>query len=234
MRTYIKLYRKTIENDFLANDNNAYIVFTKILLRVNWQTGEMITGRYKLSRLVNLKPTTAYAALKRLEKHKMVTLMTGKMTNKYTKIKVLNWQKYQSDDNPDDNSMTIKRQSNDTINNNKIIKEVRKNNIVEVQRTYDLYLEVFNKNKNQYKLTDKRKQKLKARLNDCGEEMLRRAITNTSKSSFHTGDNDRGWTADLDFIIRSYEQVEKLANKPIDSNKLTIQDIKSEDLEYVI
>lgn len=49
--------------------------------------------------------------------------MTGKMTNKYTKIKVLNWQKYQSDDNPDDNSMTIKRQSNDTINNNKIIKE---------------------------------------------------------------------------------------------------------------
>ena len=41
--------------------------------------------------------------------------------------------------------------------------------------------------------------------------MLAKAIENTSKSEFHQGDNDRGWTADLDYITRSYENVEKLA-----------------------
>lgn len=233
-KTYVKLYRSTMENEFLANDNNAFNLFMKILMRVNWQTGEMTTGRFKLSQMVNLKPTTAYATLRRLERHKMVTLMTGRATTKFTKIKVVNWQKYQSDDSADDNVMTFKRQSNDTYNKNKRIKEERKNNIVEVQRTYDLYLKVFSKNENQYKLTDKRKQKIKARLQDCGEEMLHKAITNTGRSGFHTGDNERGWSADLDFIIRSYEQVEKLAEKTIDTDKITIKDIRSEEVEYTI
>ena len=56
------------------------------------------------------------------------------------------------------------------------------------------------------------KQKIKIRLKEVGAKILKQAIENTSKSSFHLGDNDRGWEADLDFIIRSYEQVERLAN----------------------
>lgn len=137
MKTFVKLYRKTLENELLANDNTAYIVFTKILLRVDWQTGEMITGRYKLSKLTNLKPTTCYAALKRLEKARMVSLMTGRMTTKYTKIKVLNWQKFQGDGQSDDFLMTFKRQSNDTINKNKRIKEEKNNtNVLGIKPQY--------------------------------------------------------------------------------------------------
>uniref|UniRef100_A0A7C4U118 Uncharacterized protein n=1 Tax=Caldisericum exile TaxID=693075 RepID=A0A7C4U118_9BACT len=86
------------------------------------------------------------------------------------------------------------------------------NNNVEIQRIYDFFISSFGKNPNQYKLTPYRKQKIKLRLKDAGEEMLKQAITNTANSPFHRGDNDRGWQADLDFIIRSYEQVERLAN----------------------
>jgi hypothetical protein len=93
--------------------------------------------------------------------------------------------------------------------NNKYIKS---NDLIKTQSVYDFYIDKFKKNKNAYKLTDKRKQKIKARLNDAGLEMIKKAINNTVSSSFHLGDNDRGWQADLDFIVRSYEQVERLAN----------------------
>lgn len=82
---------------------------------------------------------------------------------------------------------------------------------VDVKKIYDLYITEFNKNQNQYRLTDKRKAKIKLRLADAGPEMLERAIKKTAKSSFYTGGNDSGWQADLDYIIRSYENVEKLS-----------------------
>lgn len=87
----------------------------------------------------------------------------------------------------------------------------RNNNIVEIQSIYDLYISKFNKNPNQYRLTDKRKKKISARLKDSGYEMLQSAIIRSAGSPFHSGDNDRGWCADLDYITRSYENVEKLS-----------------------
>ena len=83
-------------------------------------------------------------------------------------------------------------------------------------------------------MTDKRKQKIQARLKDAGIEMLIKAIVNTASSSFHTGDNDRGWHADLDFIVRSYEQVERLAGMDKqDITKLKPSEVEG-DMEYVI
>lgn len=82
----------------------------------------------------------------------------------------------------------------------------------EIKKIYQTYLQKFEKSENQYKLTPARAKKIDTRLKDAGAEMLERAIVNTSQSAFHRGENDRGWKADLDWIIRSYEQVEKLAN----------------------
>lgn len=97
-------------------------------------------------------------------------------------------------------------------NKEEINKEESDKVAVEVQRTYDLFIEKFGKNPNTFKLTPKRQKKIKARLKDCGETMLRGAIENTAKNEFYRGENERGWKADLDFILRSYEQVERLAN----------------------
>lgn len=80
--------------------------------------------------------------------------------------------------------------------------------IVDVYRQYMLE---FGANEKTYKLTPARKAKLKARLEDAGMTMLLLAISNTANSKFHRGENDRGWKADLDWIIKSYEQVEKLS-----------------------
>lgn len=97
-------------------------------------------------------------------------------------------------------------------NKEEINKEESDKVAVEVQRTYDLFIEKFGKNPNTFKLTPKRQKKIKSRLKDCGETMIRKAIENTAKSEFYRGENERGWKADLDFILRSYEQVERLAN----------------------
>lgn len=106
----------------------------------------------------------------------------------------------------------------------------------EMQSIYALFIKSFKKNENTYKLSPARKAKLKVRLNDAGKEMIEKAIINVSNSPFHMGDNDRGWTADLDFIIRSYEQVEKLAAM---NNKSSVEgknpnDVIDETWEYML
>ena len=104
------------------------------------------------------------------------------------------------------------------------------NNLLKVQSTYELYIDKFNLNANKYKLTDKRKTKIGKRLIDAGEEMLNKAIVNTSNNVFYMGENDRGWKADLDFIVRSFEQVEKLSNmQEQGATKYNIKDVNIND-----
>jgi len=107
----------------------------------------------------------------------------------------------------------------DSVEKDVLIKHTNKSAVAkatveppEVRLAYDYYIECFGNNPNQYKLTPKRKTKIKSRLKDAGFEMLKRAIENTSQSDFHMGDNQRGWKADLDYIVQSYENVEKLAH----------------------
>ena len=112
MSGWIKSHRTILEHELLANDNNAYITFTKLLLKVDHKRGQYITGRFKLSELTNLKPTTAWAALQRLKNHKMVTLVSD---NQKTVVHICNWHKYQSTHDSDhDNQMTTRRQPDDT------------------------------------------------------------------------------------------------------------------------
>lgn len=54
-----------------------------------------------------------------------------------------------------------------------------------------------------------RVQKARARLKSFNLEQIKQAIVNFSNSPFHRGDNQNGWKADIDFIIRSDEQIEK-------------------------
>lgn len=200
-----------LDNEFLRHDTNAKLVFITLLLMCD-RKGEGTFGRELLGYRSGLKPTTAYQAFLRLKK---ANLVTQDSNNKFTCFSICKWDSYQAiGDSTDDNDMTTRRQPDDNQMTHYKNKEVRikNSNIVEIQRIYDLFIKLFNKNKNQYKLTPKRKTKIKARLNDAGLNMLEKAIINVSEDGFYNGDNDRGWTADLDFIVRSYEQVERLSN----------------------
>lgn len=80
----------------------------------------------------------------------------------------------------------------------------------EVDNIFNLWLSCFGLSGR--KLTPGRVVKIKRRLKDCGKEQLELAIRNASQDYFYRGDNDRGWQADIDYICRSAEIVERLAN----------------------
>ena len=93
METYIKLYRKILDNPDLVKDNNAFIMFTKLLLKVDRKTGTYTAGRMQLATLCNMKPVTAYRTTLRLVGAGLVTALPN---TKYTTYTVVNWDKYQS------------------------------------------------------------------------------------------------------------------------------------------
>ena len=86
-------------------------------------------------------------------------------------------------------------------------------------------------------MSDKRKLKLKLRLNELGEERLKQAFIAVSNSKFHRGDNDRGWKVDTDpyWLLANYERAEQWAEKysqphefgdeQIDIKKLNLQGV---------
>lgn len=78
-----------------------------------------------------------------------------------------------------------------------------------LQSAWDYYQE---KTGHTRTLTDQRKNKLNARLNELGPETLKRAMDYLLGSPFHNGDNDRKWKWDIDFLIRNTEQVERFAD----------------------
>lgn len=80
----------------------------------------------------------------------------------------------------------------------------------EVDNIFNLWLSCFGLSGR--KLTPGRTTKIKRRLKDCGKGQLELAIRNASQDYFYRGDNDRGWQADIDYICRSAEIVERLAN----------------------
>lgn len=63
-----------------------------------------------------------------------------------------------------------------------------------------------------YRVTPDRSKKIKLRLNTYSIDEINTAIDNLKQSSFHNGNNDRGWKAGIDFIIRNDEQIDKFLN----------------------
>lgn len=112
MSGWVKLHRQLEENIFLMNDDNAYIVFTKLLLFVN-SKGQWAGGRDQLSARVHIKSGTLYAVLKRLESQQMVNI---KSNRRYSVISICNWRKYQSQpSSKPSNEAAMRQQSDNTL-----------------------------------------------------------------------------------------------------------------------
>ena len=227
MSGFIKVYRN-ITNNKLWDDKpfsrgHAWI---DLLLRVNHKTSKILVD----DTWIEVKPGETIWSIKDManrwgwSRGKVARFVNGlqtehmvnqKRTSKFTKITVVNWSKYQQNGHQTDIKRTSNGHQTDTNKNVKNVKNEKEiyksNDLVEMQNIYDLFIKLFEKNPNNYKLTDKRKLKIKQRLKDAGSEMLTKAIKNTAESDFYRGDNSRGWKADLDFITRSYEQVERLS-----------------------
>lgn len=90
---WVKLYRKIEKNDFLMEDNTAFIVFMKLLLFADKSTGSYRTGQRALADRCNLNYSTVYKALQRLQDHGVILIENHQ---KYSKIFITNWTVYQS------------------------------------------------------------------------------------------------------------------------------------------
>lgn len=213
---WVKIWESTIYHHVWRDDPVAWRVFEYLLITSyrGYPQGTTVKTTRQIAEACfgsSGKNGTCYKAIKRLEKYEMVNT---KATNKKTEFKIVNWWKYQGKNSSGKHEGNTKyTQSKPLIKNKELRKKSIYNSkpIVETQWVYDTFITKFNKNPNLYKLTDKRKKKINQRLKDAGKEMLEKAITNVAEDPFYNGDNDRGWSADLDFILRSYEQVERLS-----------------------
>ena len=95
---------------------------------------------------------------------------------------------------------------NHSFNNNQI---TIKSSSKEAEEIIDYFNNKFSR---QYRLTPDRNKKIKLRLKSYSLDEIKKAIDNLKQSKFHNGENDRGWIATIDFIIRNDEKIDEFLN----------------------
>lgn len=127
-------------------------------------------------------------------------------------------------------------------NSNRTLTELHKTTSLsssasELRHLHLFICDLFGKNPDRIALTDKRKRKLKKRLEELGEERLKQAYIAISKSPWHRGDNPSGWSIDnkdLYWLVENAERTEEWANKyeveaKKDKDGRTIMDLSTID-----
>lgn len=110
-----------------------------------------------------------------------------------------------------DKNVTHNNISNNINNNIRDIESSKSQNY-----NYDLIVSKYNsiakecKLTSIYKLSDKRRIKLKARLDEIGEDELLKALDKIKESSFLIGNNDRNWKISFDWLINNDNNMIKL------------------------
>lgn len=74
-------------------------------------------------------------------------------------------------------------------------------------------LVLLEKARTKVRLSPVRKKKLAARIDSLGFSLCAKAIKNTAKSDFHTGNNDTKWKATIDWLFKGDSKVEEMANR---------------------
>lgn len=243
---WVKLHRKITENIFLMHDNNAYLVFTKLLLMVGKEKGQWAGGRRQLGELMNMNHRTLYDVLIRLESQQLIEIESNQ---RYSTISICNWTKYQSQPNQEKEVVPTRAQPepNHSPTNgqhsNKKKKEIEKKNSTNVlvdsagagPRTMsrkDFFYKLVDELgfSNQVMFTDGRRQKLNNRLVKFSPADLIHAARGIRNDPHLQGDNPQGKRyGTIDYLIRSDENVDKyritddqpmsMVGGPIDESK---------------
>lgn len=138
---YIKLHRKTLENPIVCKDAEYFTVWVYLLLsaahsdidiifnneRMTLKSGQLITGRKTISEKFNIDQSKVQRILKTLKNEQQIEQQT---TTKNRLITVLNWCKYQSSEQQNEqrvnNNCTTSEQQVNTYKNDKNIKNDKK------------------------------------------------------------------------------------------------------------
>lgn len=228
---WIKLHRKVLDWEWYDTPGMFHLFF-HLLVSANvedkrWrgkviQRGQFVTSLNTLSQELNMSIKRIRTGLKRLKETNEISIKTA---NKYSVVTICNYDRYQCVDyaeghakgtqeankgqtngiqratTKEDKNIRINKEENIIINNN--IKEESQTtvNFVEIR-------EFFNRTMNGRMIPkiktidDRRKSWIMARLKTFSLDDLYEAFTKASESTFLNGDNQRGFIATFDWIVR--------------------------------
>lgn len=130
MKGWLKLHRNLIYNPIFQNENLLKVwiwCLSKATHKprrqmvgnqfVDLLPGEFVTGRKIAGEELNMPSSTAWNRLKTLEKNESIEI---KSENKFSIIKILNWESYQVDDDKLDRDIDNKEIESSLVNNNSL------------------------------------------------------------------------------------------------------------------
>jgi len=133
MDGWIKIHRKILDWRWYS-DLNTRVVFFHLLLTANhkdkeWQgltvkRGQVVVGRIKLAKDIGISERAVRTAINKL---KTTSELTSKSTNKYTVLTIINYDKYQLNDQQVVQQTSSKRPANDHYQECKEVKNERIN-----------------------------------------------------------------------------------------------------------
>ena len=166
------------------------------------------------------------------------TLETTENSHGVITIKILKydyWQRLRRAGDKENSSEKVFKNENNSGNFPTLIRQdnIRQDNIIssnpsdvdqsipdnslneDVKKVYDFYIKESGRNPKTYKLSKKRKQKIRARLKEFTIKQLSQAIQAVLNTPWNTGENPSGklYIEIEDHIFRSYEQTEKRVNE---------------------
>lgn len=219
---YIKIFR-SLKSWEWYQDSNTKDVFLHLLLNAQWEDsrfrghdipkGSLVTGYTALSNQLGISIQSIRTAFKHLKSSGEITT---KVTNKFTIVSIVNWEKYQgkeesanrqSNTQPN-NLLTLNQQSTNTIKENKNIRKKEENIYSEnpsvngetLLRIKDAYNQQSNLRPCK-SLTKGRMDKLLDRLNDYSEEEIISVFIKANSIPRLIGEDGSTWKADFDWLL---------------------------------
>ncbi len=232
MNGFIQLHRKLLDNPIFQNEKLLKL-FIYCLLKASYKDretmigdsivklscGQLVIGRKALARDLDLSEQQVRTLISKLKK---LNILHTKATNKYTIVTVINWGLYQNPTSQSTNEQpTINQQSttNNKVNKDNKVNKSPKADRIPYSKIAQLYNEVCTNLPqvlNPEKLNDKRKRAIKKFWNHSEDfqnsDYLTKYFETANRDDFLTGNNKRGWKADLEFLMR-IEQHDKLREK---------------------
>lgn len=233
---YIKISRKILNWEWFT-DHNTFRMFVYLLLKANWKDtkymgitiprGSLATTLPRLSENLGLSIQQSRTALSHIKS-------TGEITvtkyPKYSVITIKNYERYQTGNSQNNSQTTVNQQAEQQAINTPIEEEIKNKELKEkvsndtqkktdsgsaIYTTIrDLYSSVCGSYPHLVKMTDKRKNAIKARFNQgytVGD--FRTLFEKAEASEFLKGGNDRNWQADFDWLITDRNMARVLEGK---------------------
>jgi len=214
----------------LENNQFILLLFQSILLEcsntdkevllkdgtnVSIKRGQCIFGRFKWNKKFYFTKNSQIVERMLRKAQFLNNNLNIKPTNKYTIITVINYDKWvsleQQDEQQLNNSRTTAEQQ---LNTSKSIKSVKSE-----ESDIETYIKEFNKLfGREYRITKSREIKLNQRLKSYTQKDLLKALKNMAGNKFYLGGNASNWEADPDYLLRNDDIVDRLLNKVDKSN----------------